>query len=257
MYITTAGRTDETYIQKAKQLALHHNFKYINRNKLSIEALHNKYNEDIIVVGKERLELFKLGKKEPIFFHPNSAAFRLKRLIKGETEPFLEVTKLQNGMSFLDCTLGLASDSIIASYIVGKNGKVTGLEGNRTVAFIVQEGLKTWPSENEALVKAMERVQVVTTDHKEYLQTLDSNSYDVVYFDPMFTETIEESQGILPLKSVAIYEGLTELTINEAYRVAKSRVVLKDHWKSDHFKKFNFQVQVRKTAKFHFGVLEK
>ncbi len=32
-------------------------------------------------------------------------------------------------MTVLDCTLGMASDSIVASYVVGESGKVTGLEG--------------------------------------------------------------------------------------------------------------------------------
>ena len=73
----------------------------------------------------------------------------------------------------------------------------------------------------------------------------------------MFEENITESDGIKGIKGFAIYESLSEETVHHAYRVAKERVVLKDHYLSLRFKKFGFDVQVRKTAKFHFGILEK
>ena len=38
---------------------------------------------DVLVAGKNRYELYRIGMEEPFFFHPNSAAFRLKRLVKG------------------------------------------------------------------------------------------------------------------------------------------------------------------------------
>jgi hypothetical protein len=45
--------------------------------------------------------------------------------------------------------------------------------------------------------------------------------------------------------------------MSEAVRVAKKRVILKDHYKSTRFVKFGFQVLRRKTAKFHFAFIEK
>jgi hypothetical protein len=72
----------------------------------------------------------------------------------------------------------------------------------------------------------------------------------------MFEETIEESVGLVPLKHIANYSPLEKETINEAKRVAKRRIVLKDHWKSKRFEQHGFHVLVRKSAKFHYGVIE-
>ena len=83
------------------------------------------------------------------------------------------------------------------------------------------------------------------------------NSYDCVYFDPMFEENIFESDGIKGVRSLAIYEALTKETIDHAYRVAKESVVLKDHFRSLRFEQFGFQVQVRKKHQISFWYFRK
>lgn len=99
-------------------------------------------------------------------------------------------------MTVLDCTLGMASDSIVASYIVGESGKVTGLEGNEYMAYIMENGLKTWSSSVSEIDEAMQRIDVKQTEHYAFLKQCEDNSYDVVYLDPMFEETVIESDGI-------------------------------------------------------------
>ncbi|MDE3839292.1 hypothetical protein C0966_07985 [Bacillus methanolicus] len=257
MFVTTAGRTNEVMIEQAKQIAKDLQVKYIERKKHSILSIQRILQDDCIVVGKERLELYPLGEKDPFFFHPNSAMFRIKRLLKGEHDPFLEAAELKLGMSFLDCTLGLASDSIIASFAVGEEGEVTGVEANPYLAYIVEKGLSKWNSGLEMMDLAMKRINVVSSLSKKYLQSLADESYDVVYFDPMFEENILESDGIQALTKFAVYHDLDEELMNEAMRVARKRIVLKDHFRSSRFEKFGFHVYKRKTAKFHFGVLEK
>jgi 16S rRNA G966 N2-methylase RsmD len=257
MFVTTAGRTNEEMIEQAKQTAKDLHVKYIARQKRSIKSIQQVLDDDCIVVGKERLELYPLGENEPFFFHPNSAMFRIKRLLKGEHDPFLEAAQLKHGMSFLDCTLGLASDSIIASYAVGEKGVVTGVEANPYLAYIVEKGLNKWKSGLKIMDQAMKRIKVVSGFSKKYLQTLPDESYDVVYFDPMFEENILESDGIKALTKFAVYDDLDEELMKEAIRVARKRVVLKDHFRSTRFEKFGFHVYKRKTAKFHFGVIDK
>ena len=108
--------------------------------------MQHEYEADILVAGKDRYELFKQGMEQPLFFHPNSAAFRLKRIEKGEIDPLIESSGLREGDSFLDCTLGLAADSIISSYIIGDHGKCLGLEADPAVAFLTKTGLQEIPS---------------------------------------------------------------------------------------------------------------
>ena len=257
MFVTTAGRTNEEMIERALQISEFLQVPYLPRKKKSIYHIQNQADSDCIVVGKERLELFEKNTNQPFFFHPNSAMFRIKRLISGDYDPFADAVKLTKGMTFLDCTLGLASDAIIASFLVGREGVVTGIEGQKYLAFMVQKGLNTWDSGLPAMNKAMKRVRVLHKEACQYLKSQADSSVDCVYFDPMFEETILESDGIKALGQLAIHDDLTDELINEAIRVAKLRVVLKDHYKSIRFEKYGFEVMRRKTAKFHFGVIEK
>ncbi|MDZ5473150.1 class I SAM-dependent methyltransferase [Bacillus sp. 31A1R] len=257
MIITTAGRTNDEMIQKAENIAIELNSSYKPRKKLSVQNFQTIYNDDFIVVGKERLELFPNHEIEPFFFHPNSAMFRIKRLQKNEHDPFLEAAKLEKGMSLLDCTLGLASDSIVASFAVGNKGKVLGTEGNKFLAYIVKTGLSQWDSGVNEINEAMSRIEVLSQTSLKVLKDLKDESFDCVYFDPMFEESILESDGIRALTKFALYESLTKETIKEALRVAKYRVVLKDHFRSPRFEEHGFQAIKRKSAKFHFGTIEK
>lgn len=256
MIVTTAGRTNEEMMEKAQHIAQDLHIPYIERNKEAIKDIQEREEADVLVVGKNRLEIHAKGGAEPVFFHPNSAMFRAKRIINGEGDPFLEAVQLTGGMSMLDCTLGLASDSIIASLVTGKEGRITGIEGNRFLAYLVKQGLQEWETDLPEMNEAMKRIQIVNKNYEAYLHCCPDNSFDVVYFDPMFPEKIEESNGIKGLRQVALYSTLTENVLKEAKRVAKKRIVLKDHWQSPRFEQFGFNVYRRKTAKFHFGVME-
>ncbi|MGG0716825.1 class I SAM-dependent methyltransferase [Robertmurraya massiliosenegalensis] len=256
MFVTTAGRTNEIMIDEAKNVAKDLEIEYIPRQKRSVLALQEMYDDDCIVVGKERLEMFPYGEGQPFFFHPNSSMFRLKRLKKGESDPFIDACQLKRGSQVLDCTLGLASDSIVASYVVGNEGKVVGIEGNPYIAYIVQNGLQTWETTIPEINAALNRIAVINHRSLDHLKNLDNCSFDCVYLDPMFEEKNLESDGIKGLTKFALYEDITEELINHAKRVAKDRVVLKDHYKSERFAKFGFHVFKRKTAKFHYGVLQ-
>lgn len=257
MFVTTAGRTNQETIEKAIQIAHTLEVPYVPRNKKSISHLQQNWNSGCLVVGKERMELFEKGGVQPFFFHPNSAMFRLKRLLRGEHDPFADMAQLSKGMTVLDCTLGLSSDAIVASFLVGEEGKVIGIEGQKFLAFIVKNGLKTWDSGLESMNQAMKRIEVMHSSALEYLRCQENASVDCVYFDPMFEESVLESDGIKALGQFAVYEDLTEKTIQEATRVAKSKIILKDYYKSKRFEMYGFQAAKRKTAKFHFGVIDK
>lgn len=256
MFVTTSGRTNEEMVARAKKIAEELDISYVHREKRAVEALQQARKDDCIVVGKERLELHMAGVKEPYFFHPNSSMFRIKRLMSGAYDPFVDACRLESGKSFLDCTLGLASDSIVASYIVGEQGRVVGIEGNPYIAYLTNAGLKSWKSNLQGLNETMNRIEVVSVMSLEFLKLQPSKNVDIVYFDPMFEENIIESDGIKALSKLAIYEEMTDELLVQAKRIAKERVVLKDHFRSNRFEQFGFIVNRRKSAKFHFGFIE-
>ncbi|WP_353855482.1 class I SAM-dependent methyltransferase [Bacillus sp. Bos-x628] len=255
MLITTSFRANEETIKTAKKLADKLLGEYVERRKQSVRQL-AKIRGEVLVVGKERFEWYQPNGKK-FFFHPSSAMFRMKRILRGEKDPLIEAADLQHGDSFLDCTLGLGADAITASCATGPNGKVVGIEKNPITALLVHEGLKTWETGVIEADEALKRISVISGDSIEQLKKLPDRSFDVVYFDPMFEETIQESASIAPLRHVAEHRFHHEIAIQEAMRVARKRVVLKDHWKSTRFKAKSYQFQVikRKTAQFHYGYI--
>ena len=254
--VTTAGRTYEAFINLAKQIARELSIPYIDRQKRSVKAMQEKYGADVMVVSKERLEFYPIGATEPFFFHPNSAAFRLKRILKGEPDLFLQATDLHAGDCFLDTTAGLCSDSLIAAHAVGASGRVQACELNEIIAYIVSKGLATYETPFQELQACMRRVQLVQSDSLDFLKNAVTDSFDCVYMDPMFEEVIEESTNFQSLRQIGEHNLLTEEWVNEAKRVAKKRLVIKAHFRSELFERYGFQRYERLTAKFHYGVME-
>lgn len=255
--ITTGGRPDSESEQLAEDAAKVLGYPVIKRNKRSIARLQEAYGGAVLVAGANRFELYRAGMEKPFFFHPNSAAFRLKRLLNKESDPLIEVAKLKSGDSFLDCTLGLASDSIIASFITGEKGMVTGVEADPDIAFITGRGLHSFPSASRVLVDAMRRVNVIHANAVDFLRGEPDSSWDVVYIDPMFSAPITESVNFTPLRQVGLQGSLTEEWIVEARRVCKRCVVVKDRFDSPVFEHFSIERQIRPNTKFHFGLLNK
>ena len=257
MIITTAGRPDEQSTALIQQAADALQAPVVERKKRSIPKLQDIYQADILVAGKDRYSFYKRGSEEPFFFHPNSATYRLRRIVKGEVDPLVAASELKLGDSFLDCTLGLGSDAIIAASIVGEQGTVEGIEADQIVAFLTKVGLHNFPIDFSLLQEAMKRIQVIHAEAIDYLKTCESNSRDIVFLDPMFTIPIEESSNFEVLREIGVTDTVTEEWVREALRVCKRRVVLKDHYQSPIFARFGFTQQIRQYTKVHYGVLEK
>ncbi|MED4888257.1 class I SAM-dependent methyltransferase [Lysinibacillus sp. FSL R7-0073] len=254
--VTTAGRPDDESMALAAFACQTLGATFEPRKKRSVRKMSQAFQANIIVAGKNRYDYYAYGAEEPFFFHPNSAAFRLKRIARGEAEPFLEAAQLQLGDTVLDCTLGLAADAMLAAYTVGEKGRIVGLEANPNVAFIVGQGMQTYDTTELPLTACMRQIEVVQSEAVRYLKTLPANAFDVVYMDPMFEEAIEESNNFEALRLAGEHVTLTDEWVQEAKRVARKRVVLKAHFRSEWFMKYDFQQYERVTAKFHYGVLK-
>ncbi|KYG34976.1 class I SAM-dependent methyltransferase [Alkalihalobacillus trypoxylicola] len=253
MHVTTVRKNSQKLEPLAKEIANAFESPYIERKSESLQSLVDRLKDDILVVGKNKHTYYPQGSNQPFFYHPNSALIRIKQIENNQREPLKEMTGLQKGMSFLDCTLGLAADSLVAQYLVGHEGKVVGVEANEMIAFIVKQGLQTWNDARSDLLELMKNIKVHHEHHLSFLKKQPSRSFDIVYFDPMFEQSIDESTGIKGLKEIALYEDLLIESFQEAQRVAKHRIVLKDHWKSSRFERFGLKVVKRQHAAFHYG----
>lgn len=255
--VTTAGRPDEESLKLAEVACLALGARFEPRQKRSVAKIAQMLQANVIVAGKNRYEYYVKGAAAPFFFHPNSAAFRLKRVARGEQEPLLDACALEAGDSFLDCTLGIGSDSMLAAFAVGNEGRVVGLEANVNVAFIVAKGMQAYDTSELPLTAVMRGIEVVQSEALAFLQTQPTDSFDVVYMDPMFEEVIEEATNFEALRGAGAHITLSEAWVHEAKRVAKKRVVLKAHYESVWFEQYDFERNRRLTAKFHYGVWQK
>ena len=181
--VTTAHRPTNALRKKVEQISKDLAFPFEERSKRPIDKLHGGFGADVLVAAKERLEFYPLGKTEPFFFHPNSSAFRTKRPL--DEDPLIEVSGLQAGDFFVDCTLGMASDAIVASQRVGEEGQVVGCESHKTIAYVVQHGLAEY-EKMPHVTQAMKRIRVVHSAAVDFLAALPANSVDVVYMDPPY-----------------------------------------------------------------------
>ena len=191
---------------------------------------------------------------ERLSFHPSMALIRLINLLRGGSDRFLEATQLKPGDFLVDATLGLGTDALIGAWAVGEKGNVLALEQSPILAALVQDGLMhftdiipkaknrdkqdTWA----ALARASRQIEVRWGAHLEFLGLIPSNSVDVVYFDPMFRHTCEQSHSIQPLHRWSDHRPLDHKAVLEACRIARQRVVLKERKNSSEFQRLGFEI---------------
>jgi hypothetical protein len=168
----------------------------------------------------------------------------------------IQAMSLQAGDTVLDCTLGLGTDAIVASYVSGPLGRVTGLESSNLIAYIVGRGLKTYRFEDEDITMAMHRVEVVHSNHKDYLASLSPCSYDVVYFDPMFRLPRRHSPAMDAIRAIANPNPIDCETVALALRTCRKRVVMKERRWSKEFDLLGFRdIRGGRYAPVVYGVI--
>ncbi|MCX7781785.1 MAG: class I SAM-dependent methyltransferase, partial [Negativicutes bacterium] len=164
---------------------------------------------------------------------------------------------LAPGMTVLDCTLGLATDAIVASFVTGPKGKVTGLESSPVLALVAKYGLGSFTAESNEITAALRRIEVKCDDHRVYLQEQPDASVDVVFFDPMFRVPIASSSNLKPLRYLANPQPLSKEIIKEAARVARRRIVVKEAQASGALRELGFALTVGgKYSSVQYGVME-
>ncbi len=238
--VTTSRVLYEGLTEQARSIAEELSIPYVPRNDLSLKELSNNNKLDYLLVVEKNQVIVK-GPAENFKWHPNLAMTRLKSLHSGQTDHMIEAMGLQEGFQVLDCTLGLGADALVVAYGVGATGHVTGLESSPVIAFITRWGLQNYQGENKNIKTLTERITVINCLYQDYLQSLPDNSYDVVYFDPMFRQAIDKSSGIKGLRTWANSEPLSKEALAEACRVARSRVVFKERSNSPEFARLGAQ----------------
>lgn len=225
MIITTSRKPVAQLVQEAMEIGRRYGITYIDRGNLSLSGLLDRYGA-VLVLSRERLSCHTAAGE--LFFHPNMAAVRIKLMRQGKTDRMVRVMGLKPGDNVLDCTAGFCADSLVAQMAVGQQGRVVALEKSLPVYLVANHGLRHY-SGPERLRELARAIELRHADFREYLEALPPGSFDVVYFDPMFSKPILEAAALRPLRPLAFHRPLTREDIALASRVARRRVVVKQH----------------------------
>lgn len=219
----------------------------------TIRKIQQQYQTRLVLSVGQRMTLFM--DDQEIFFHPSMSVVRLKRILAGEKDTLLVKSRVRPGDSILDCTLGMGADAIIFAHAAGVQGRVVGLEQSEILAFLVKEGLKSWQTNMRELQEAMRRVEVVAMDHLSFLKHQPDRSFDVVYFDPMFRHTVKESVNFDPVRFLSFDHPLTLEAINEARRIARKTIVLKERLSGGEFARLGFPPPDSRSSSFTYSAI--
>lgn len=225
--VTTATRPSAAVVRQAQAIGEQWGLPVAARRNLTLARLRAERGvEGLIVCGPDGIHY--ATPREALRFHPSTAVLRIASIAAGRPDPMVEAMGLEPGMRVLDCTLGLATDAIVASFAVGENGRVRGLELSLPVYLVVSYGLAHYPEKRRLVREAMQRIEALPGDCRAVLGTVSAGDYQVIYFDPFFTEPVPGSAAIAPLRSVAEHgrEALLE-AIRLASRRRLGRVVVK------------------------------
>lgn len=228
---------------------------YVKRAGKSLRKLQAEHQADGVIVWLENGPVLHCN-DDKFFFHPSMAKNRLSNYRhSGKQDSLVIACDLQNGDDFLDCTLGLGADSIVAAYFT-PSGRVVALESSPVIALIIKYGMQNYNSQMSWLDKAIHQVTIKNREHYEYLKQAPDNSYDIVYFDPMFREPNYNSQPISVFRHWANPAPLSLETIKEACRVARKRVVIKEKRASGEFERLGFNtIMGSKYNPIAYGVI--
>jgi 16S rRNA G966 N2-methylase RsmD len=253
--VTTSHRPTQAQTKEAKQLALMFKVPFAERSDMSARDLMEINGADGLMVVSARRTSYIFGGQE-FFFHPGLARLRIKELKNGKADQMIKAMSLVPGDAVLDCTMGPGADAIVASYISGPGGVVTGLESSPIISALVRTGLLAYPEDGD-MATAMRRIKVINTDYRKYLAGLDQRSYDIIYFDPMFRAPRHKSPAMNSARLLANPAPLDAETVELALRAAAKRVVMKERRGSAEFARLGFKCIVGGNyAPVAYGVRE-
>lgn len=220
--VTTARKTtrfDDTARDAARRIGL----PFVPRGDTSFAELFDRQRVPAIYVFTDAGPYIRTPNGK-LVFHEGSSVLRTRGA--QTIDPIVKAAALQPRDRVLDATLGLAFDSLVMAFHL-REGGITGIERHPMLADMVRNGLREGPFSRSWLKEAGRRIEVINADHREFMRAAADRSFDVVYFDPMFAETVTASKPIQRLREFACNDFVAEETLRDALRVARRCVVMK------------------------------
>jgi len=254
---TTPWNTSDASVSHAKAVAGLFAARYVSRRERSIHRLFQDESCRVLIVAEKLPKLYhRLQPDKPLFFHPSMAAQRIQRMQRGEPDRLIRAAGVTAGDVVVDATLGLGTDSLVFASAVGENGHVIGLESISELYRLFLSAKRFGAAVYTEVKELLARIHPVFCHHLAWLNAQADNSVDVIYFDPMFQIPSLDSPAIQPLRQFADPHTVSEESWEQACRVARKCVVLKERPESELFKRFHIPPDKRR-GRIAYGVWRK
>ena len=181
--------------------------------------------------GARVRELWAAGAEAPLRFHGGLGVVRIRRLLSGDHDVMVSALDLRPGDRVLDATAGLCADALVAAHAVGDGGEVVACEASPLLAELLAFGA-AHPPGDPPVAAACARLRIVAAEHLAFLRAQPDRSFDQVYFDPMFRRPTGAALDFARLRDLADPRPLERAALEEARRVARRRVVVRDRRES-------------------------
>lgn len=225
------------------------------RNARSIVKVCEDEGVDACLIADKVPKLYhSFAPDKALYFHPGMAMQRLLNLRRGQPDRLLTAAGVKSGDTIVDATLGLGTDALILAAGAGPAGRVESVENSEPLAKLFSYAIHTSREQTEWIQPLLERIHVHLMDHVSFLKCLETDSVDIVYFDPMFRDRTRQPSNADALRQYADPRELSKKTMREAVRAARRCVVVKERVSSGVFERFGLEPDKRRT-RFSYGVL--
>ncbi len=254
---TTPWKDSKAATARARVAADFFQISFVKRKDRSVAQVLKDENCSAVVVMNQAPAIYHENAVEtPLFFHPNMASQRILRMQRGESDRLIEYAGIREGDTAIDATLGLGADSIVLASAVGKSGKVISIESVDILYHLFRYALVYGHPKYREINKFLSRIELVLTNHEYFLLQQDSNSVDVVYFDPMFRMPRTNSAAFDPIRSFADASAISETAFYHAKRVARKCVIIKERSHAEVFEQFHLGID-KQSGSISYGIWRK
>jgi 16S rRNA (guanine1516-N2)-methyltransferase len=249
-WIVTTPRRRADLNAKARETAERLGLPFVIRDEDSFDTVFEQTGAEAIYVETDDYPLIHTHAGQ-LFFHENTAGRRTTHT--GKPDALLRALETRPGDHILDATLGLACDALVVATSLG-DGKLTGIESNPLLADLVRRGFKNYTFKKKHLKGAADKIEVVCSDHTEFMRSRGDGEFDLVYFDPMFPLTVKASPMMQRVRALADKTPLSREALDEAVRVARRRVVVKG--RRGCFGPFDFPRIIQSGRTVFYGIID-
>ncbi|WP_301859666.1 class I SAM-dependent methyltransferase [uncultured Megasphaera sp.] len=226
IYVTPALKARQQRCEDVRRWAEEIGAVYVPRQGRTVKALEEAYGENFLVYSSRGPQIVR---PEGVhFFSLNMAELRIQHLRKGAADHFLEAIGAgDKPIRFLDCTCGFGADSIVASFALPQGSVLDALEVSPLMEAVTAWGFRYFQHSKDDVTAALRRIHLMLGDYRDYLRDSRTPSYDVIYFDPMFSHPVAASCQFQPVRSLMNHSELTADAVYLALQKGR-RVVIKE-----------------------------